>query len=182
MNALDLGDVEHPAATTGARDPAPLADVDLPLFNFEADYAKSLCCMPMIVRYKLDACRIKLALPHWQRFDHTTRRLLIVERLDAPAGQRRYRHLLLHAIVHQAKAQPSRMPARAALTDWDSRLLPERVRQSALNKGLALDGPRRWADLGSLQRYTLFKLTRPGHENRNFRLALEEFGLRKTSG
>lgn len=179
MNAPGLVDAVHPSATTGSGHPAPLADMDLPLFNFEADYAKSLCCMPMIVRYKLDASRIKLALQHWQRFDHATRRRLITEDLDNPGGLRRYRHLLLHAIVHQAKAQPTRMPARATHTVWDSRQLPERVRQSALDKGLILNGPQSWADLSALQRYTLFKLTRPGHENRNFRLALEEFGLRK---
>ncbi|MGC8805994.1 MAG: nitrate reductase associated protein [Thiomonas sp.] len=71
------------------------------------------------------------------------------------------------------------MPARATHTVWESRQLPERVRQSALDKGLILNGPQSWADLSALQRYTLFKLTRSGHENRNFRLALEEFGLRK---
>jgi len=46
-----------------------------------------------------------------------------------------------------------------------------------VDKALRLDGPRAWSELNALQRFTLFKLTRPGHRNRNFPLALREFGL-----
>ncbi len=178
MDSFDFGAAVRQSTTARPGRSAQPVCADLPLFDFEADYAKSLCCMPMIVRYKLDACRIKLSLQHWQRFDLATRRLLIMtEGVDGPGEQRRYRHLLIHAIVHQAKAQPVKMPARQTDTDWDGALLPERVHRSALDKGITLNGFRSWADLGALQRFTLFKLTRPGHENRNFRLALEEFDL-----
>ncbi len=177
MCAVHLNHAVRAARTEPADCQAPRSDVALPLFDFEADYAKTLCCMPMIVRYKLDASRIKLTLQHWQRLDHAMRQLLIREPVDGPGELKRYRHLLLHAIVHQAKAHPLRMSAKIIESDWNRPLLPDRVRQSARDKGLALNGSKRWADLSALQRYTLFKLTRPGHENRNFRLALEEFGL-----
>jgi hypothetical protein len=34
-----------------------------------------------------------------------------------------------------------------------------------------------WQSLTCLQRFALIKLSRPGHENRNFPIALKEFGL-----
>lgn len=177
MHTLDVDHAARQAGATPTVSQSPCVRLRLPLFDFEADYATSLCCMPMVVRYRLDVCRIKLALQHWQRFDHATRLRLITERFDDPGAQRRYRHLLMHAIVHQAQAQPVRMPALQTDGDWGGVLLPERVRRNALDKGITLNGPRSWADLDALQRFALFKLTRPGHENRNFRLALDEFGL-----
>jgi hypothetical protein len=35
----------------------------------------------------------------------------------------------------------------------------------------------KWKNLTNLQRYTLLKLCRPGHENKNFPKAVKEFGL-----
>lgn len=176
-DVIDLDDpVNQPVPARPRRLRQP-ADAVLPLFEFESDYAKSLCCMPIIVRYKLDACRIKLSLQGWQCLDRATRTLLIIEDVDGTGAQRRYRHLLVHAIVHQAKIQPVRMPARHLESGWDCVVLPDRVRQSALDKSLPLNGRRSWADLNALQRFALFKLTRPGHENCNFSRALREFGL-----
>jgi len=34
-----------------------------------------------------------------------------------------------------------------------------------------------WRNLYLLQRFALLKLCRPGHENRNFPIAMKEFGL-----
>ncbi len=34
-----------------------------------------------------------------------------------------------------------------------------------------------WAGLSPLQRFAIFKLTRPGHTNENFVPAMREFGL-----
>jgi hypothetical protein len=36
-----------------------------------------------------------------------------------------------------------------------------------------------WTGLTTLQRFALLKLCREGHENRNFPIALKEFGLMK---
>ena len=36
-----------------------------------------------------------------------------------------------------------------------------------------------WAALSPLQRFAIFKLTRPGHTNENFEPAMREFGLIK---
>jgi hypothetical protein len=34
-----------------------------------------------------------------------------------------------------------------------------------------------WSSLSDLQRFALLKLKRPGHENKNFPIAMKEFGL-----
>ena len=146
------------------------------LFGFEADYARSLCCMPMIVRYRLDVCRIKLALRDWQRFCLETRARLILDHNDEPSACRGYRRTLLVAIVDEARSRPVRLTQRASEV-WAEPTLPPSVRQYADDKGFALDGSRSWRDLTVLQRYALCKLTRVGHENRNFGAALVEFGL-----
>jgi len=36
---------------------------------------------------------------------------------------------------------------------------------------------RRWQSLSNLQRFVLIKLSKPGHENKNFPKAVKEFGL-----
>jgi hypothetical protein len=131
----------------------------------------------MLVRYRLDECRIKLSLQDWQSLDLATRKRLIAEDVDPLGGKRRYRRLLVQAIVHQAKTRVVRMPASQEEMEWNRLRLPDRVRQNALDKALRLDGPRAWPELNALQRFTLFKLTRPGHRNRNFALAMREFGL-----
>jgi hypothetical protein len=177
MNIADLGDAVRQSISAQLGILPPIAEVSSLLFNFESDYAKTLCCMPMIVRYKLDECRIKLSLQDWQSLDLATRKRLITEDVDPPGGKRRYRRLLLQAVVQQAKTRVVRMPASLEEVEWNRLCLPDRVRQNALDKALRLDGPRAWSELNALQRFTLFKLTRPGHRNRNFPLALREFGL-----
>jgi hypothetical protein len=39
--------------------------VDTVYFAFENDFVDTFRCIPMIVRYKLDTCGIKLKLPEW---------------------------------------------------------------------------------------------------------------------
>jgi hypothetical protein len=39
------------------------------IFEFELDFVRTLRCVPMIVRFKLDTCGVKLSLTHWNRFD-----------------------------------------------------------------------------------------------------------------
>ena len=41
---------------------------ELRIFDFEADFAHGLRCIPMVVRLKLDRCLIRLSLKQWSRF------------------------------------------------------------------------------------------------------------------
>ena len=47
------------------------------IFDFERDFAGSLRCIPMIVRFKLDSVGVKLSLRQWSRFGHRDRELLL---------------------------------------------------------------------------------------------------------
>lgn len=38
-------------------------------FQFESDFVNTLKCIPMIVRYKLDSCGVKLKLHEWTKFN-----------------------------------------------------------------------------------------------------------------
>jgi hypothetical protein len=53
------------------------------LFAFEADFAQDLRCIPMVVRWKLDRCGIKLKLAHWLKLSLAQRQWLIDRPLDA---------------------------------------------------------------------------------------------------
>jgi hypothetical protein len=47
-------------------------------FEFESDFAQdSIKCIPMIVRFKLDACGIKLRLSEWSRMSAEERQTLV---------------------------------------------------------------------------------------------------------
>jgi hypothetical protein len=59
---------------------------------------------------------------------------------------------------------------------WDAPSPTPDLTAKAAEQGIALDEPR-WSALSPLQRFALLKLSRPGHENRNFLPACREFGL-----
>lgn len=46
-------------------------------FDFETDFVASLRCIPMIVRFKLDTCGVKLKLDHWNSFNQVEKEILI---------------------------------------------------------------------------------------------------------
>ncbi|MBS0377121.1 MAG: nitrate reductase associated protein [Proteobacteria bacterium] len=146
------------------------------IFAFEADFAGTLVCIPMSVRLKLDAAGIKLTLKQWNRIPDPERRELI----ERPAGDMRevaaYRDYLVDLIGRTGL--PLEYTAVDAAPEWaDPQRMPPRIPQWAQGLGIAGPTPSQWASLTPLQRFTLFKLTRPGHTNENFLPALREFGL-----
>jgi hypothetical protein len=50
------------------------------------------------------------------------------------------------------------------------------VRQQAATFGCQISDAQ-WQQLKPVRRFALIKLSRPGHENKNFKPALKEFGL-----
>src|SRR5882672_9854232 len=55
--------------------PSPFKDLkDIEYFRFEEDFVeKNIRCIPMIVRFKMDATGIKLKLAEWSRFSTSER-------------------------------------------------------------------------------------------------------------
>ncbi len=146
------------------------------VFAFEADFAGTLVCIPMSVRMKLDAAGIKLTLKQWNRLAEPERRELIAR----PAGDSRqlaaYRDYLAELIARTGL--PLEYTEVDAAPEWaDPARMPARIARWAQDLGVTPPTAAQWAALTPLKRFTLYKLTRPGHSNENFLPALREFGL-----
>ena len=146
------------------------------LFQFETDFAQSLRCIPMQVRYHLDTCGVKLKLQHWSHLTPEQRQQLLTLPCATGAEQVTYRAMLHQWIQAQGQAVPQDLPIDPQPPWLDAQTLPPSVEAQAQHHGLAI-ALDHWATLTPLQRFALLKLSRPGHENRNFLPACQEFGL-----
>jgi hypothetical protein len=148
-----------------------------PIFGFETDFAGTLRCIPMSVRFKLDQCRVKLTLKQWNRIPPTQRLQLVSEPCGAPENVDSFKSLLVELIETWTSSGVENMPADPAPAWADTIDTPHRIVAYAIALGVAPPSADQWATLAPLQRYALFKLTRPGHDNDNFIPAMREFGL-----
>ena len=145
-------------------------------FAFEADFVDSLRCVPMAVRLRLDVSGVKLKLTEWSKLDQAQRLRLAKSAFANPEEIRAYAEELSGVVAGITGTAPSML---AELPDpvWENaEAIPDQILAQARNA--AMDLPlARWAALSPLQRFALMKLSRPGHENRNFVPAMREFGL-----
>lgn len=147
-------------------------------FQFEADFVESLRCIPMQVRYKLDACGVKLKLQHWHQFTQGERQSLV----DLPCGTEEeaasYREHLQQMVLEHTGQAASDLPVEALPAWMDETVIPLSVQEKATETGVELT-LEQWRSLSPLQRFVLIKLSRSGHENSNFLPAMQEFQLVK---
>ncbi|MBI1770390.1 MAG: nitrate reductase associated protein [Bacteroidetes bacterium] len=147
-------------------------------FNFEQDFMEdNIRCIPMIVRFKLDACGIKLKLKEWNKMTVEEREQLAVLPIDSLTNLDVYRIYLRDLIFKYTGEDATSLPADKvnnywASTDYLPPALEEKLEQSKMCISLA-----QWKNLNVLQRFALLKLTRSSHENKNFPKAMKEFGL-----
>ena len=147
------------------------------LFGFEGDFADSLEFIPMVVRFKLDRCGIKLSLPQWSRLTHQERAKLVAQPCDKPDEVQIYRTALVGMIAADASETITEIQIDTAPAWKDAGEVPESLIRYARSLAMAPPSSIQWAALTPLQRFTLLKLSREGHENRNFLPAMREFGL-----
>lgn len=145
-------------------------------FQFEADFVSSLRCIPMVVRYKLDTCGIKLKLSHWNHFNLAEREALV----DLPcvtAGEiKTYREFLQELVIKQTGAPASELTIEENPAWMDGKNIPSDVLEKAKEEGVNIT-IEKWEILSPVQRFALIKLSRPSHENHNFLPAMKEFQL-----
>jgi hypothetical protein len=147
------------------------------IFGFEIDFGGTLRCIPMSVRMKLDQAGIKLSLKQWNRIPAEGRGQLLDSPCNDSAETQAYRRLLI-ALIEKHTASAVEFAALDASPAWaDASSVPERVREWAHGLSVAAPSREQWAALSPLQRFALFKLTRPGHSNENFLPAMREFAL-----
>jgi hypothetical protein len=147
------------------------------IFAFELDFAGTLRCIPMIVRLKLDLAGIKLTLRQWSRFALAERQELVERSCEDEAAVRVYRGYVLEIITLRADEPRVDLPVDPCPPWAETDHVPERLVRYARDLDLAPPTLEQWRAITPLQRFTLFKLTRPGHDNDNFEPAMHEFGL-----
>lgn len=144
-------------------------------FQFEADFVDSLRCIPMQVRYKLDTCGIKLKLSHWIQFSATERQALV----EKPCNGEQvtvYRDFIEQLVQQHTGVAATELPIEPHPAWLNSTEVPQDLVAKAEEVGTTIT-LQQWQLLTPLQRFALIKLSRPGHENKNFVPALQEFCL-----
>lgn len=145
-------------------------------FEFEADFVESLRCIPMVVRFKLDTCGVKLKLQHWHQFTQEERLALVESPCETVTECQTYRSLIYQFVDAHGSDRPSDL-AVATSPDWmNETTIPDsvQVQVRSLDQLITLD---HWQGLTPLERFVLIKLSRSNHENKNFLPALKEFHL-----
>lgn len=154
-----------------------LYEVENVFFKFEEDFVEAnIRCIPMIVRFKLDACGIKLKLAEWSKMTAVEREELAVAACESSEEIARYRDKLTHLIFRRTGdfVTPIPVPDYPAWSRTDE--IPDTIREK-LQEGSFDLSLEQWQQLTHLQRFALLKLSYPGHENKNFPRAMVEFGF-----
>ncbi|MDR6808676.1 hypothetical protein J2Y45_005888 [Dyadobacter sp. BE34] len=149
--------------------------IETRFFAFESDFVDSLRCIPMIVRYKLDTCRVKLQLSDWAKFNYDEKDLLAEMPCHTDLEIDIYADYVNELVWKYTKTVPTLLnnldPA------WVSAHVPTEVHEKAQEWNCPVISASQWMQLDVLERFALVKLSRSGHEGRNFPRALAEFGL-----
>lgn len=143
-------------------------------FRFEEDFVEDgIRCIPMVVRFKLDRCGIKLKLAEWSRMNELEHQHLAEQPCESDEEILVYRSWLQRTVYKKTGARATNLPEDTSPA-WTANIVPTIVTDKLRELRLTLTDIQ-WANLTQLQRFALVKLSRPGHENRNFPVALNEF-------
>jgi len=148
-----------------------------PLFRFEADYWPKLDCIPLSIRFHLDACGIKISLEDWRKLTSAGRRHVLAQSCET-SDHDAFRAELRRLSDGQGVTIRRLSRDDGALSAAHSDGVPERVLQAAIAAAAIPPTPPLWRALSPLQRFGLIKLARPGRPHPNFVRALNEFDLR----
>lgn len=146
-------------------------------FRFEEDFIeKNMRCIPMIVRFKMDAAGIKLKLAEWSRMTVRERMALAEMPCSGATETERYREFLVMLVKKHTGQSPAGLAIDPVPAWADLSAVPAALQQQCHELGATM-GREQWQGLSDLQRFTLLKLCRPGHENKNFPKAMKEFHI-----
>jgi hypothetical protein len=147
------------------------------IFQFEKDFAGALYCIPMAVRRKLDLSGVKVSLKQWNRFALEEREQMVAQSCETSGEIDDYGRYVV-SVIENRTSEPAQLLERDDGAEWnDTRSVPQRVVDYSIERDVPTPTVAQWAALNPLQRFAIFKLTRPGHTNENFEPALREFGL-----
>ncbi|MBP6431670.1 MAG: nitrate reductase associated protein [Ferruginibacter sp.] len=146
-------------------------------FNFEEDFVEeNMRCIPMTIRYKMDIVGIKLKLSEWSKFKIEERISLATMSINDIEEKAKYKIYLSNLIEKSANSLPSLIIVEENHL-WDNLNEIPTILQTQAHQFNITISQLQWQKLTTLQRFTLLKLCKPGHENKNFPKAIKEFGL-----
>ncbi len=146
-------------------------------FYFEEDFIEeNVRCIPMMVRFKMDAAGIKLKLAEWSKFKTDERVELALMPASTNEEAEAY-NIYLTKLIEKYTGNKATKMAIVAKPDWANlQNIPAMLQEKANEFDLIITRAQ-WKALSNLQRFILLKLCRPGHENKNFPKAIKEFKL-----
>ncbi|MGY4386177.1 hypothetical protein ACVWYN_003227 [Pedobacter sp. UYP24] len=146
-------------------------------FKFEEDFIEeNVRCIPMIVRFKMDIAGIKLKLAEWSRFYCDERIELALLPIATKVQILNYREYLQNLIAGHTGKPGTELKVESH-PDWANLIrIPQTLREKSAELNIRINLAQ-WQSLTNIQRFALLKLCRPGHENKNFPVAVAEFGL-----
>jgi hypothetical protein len=146
-------------------------------FDFEEDFVEeNMRCIPMIIRFKMDAAGIKLKLAEWSKFTVEERIHLAMQKCETDSEIKTYHHFLSEIIKNHTGNDATILtidtnPEWANVSNIPTLLLEK---LTACNQPISV---LQWKNLSNLQRFALIKLSKESHESKNLPKALKEFGL-----
>ena len=157
---------------------SPFKDLrDIEYFKFEEDFIeKNVRCIPMIVRFKMDAAGIKLKLAEWSRFSIGERIELALKACGNETEVALYKNHLASLVKKYTGKSATVMEVDKNPLWSITGTVPVMIEEKAMESGYDI-WVSQWKSLTDLQRFALLKLCREGHENKNFPKAIMEFGF-----
>jgi len=140
----------------------------LRLFAFEADIGPSLRRFPMVARYRLDCCGLRLKLEDWQRLSRAERALLSTLCVDTAEQRDLYRQFSAKTLNSLGRTADGVRAQAAVPPQVLSDEVPSQVLDQCDFSGISPLETKVWKRLDALSRYALVMLSRPGHANRGF--------------
>ncbi len=142
-------------------------------FDFEDEIVRTLACVPMAVRRKLDRVGLKVSMEQWQALSQGDRLAIC----HLPSGSREECDVLeafvCEAVERHSGSKPAALnPEQRAAADPPDQP-PAQVVEHARSNGVAL-GPYEWSRLDEDERYALVKLGGNSNAKKFFPAALKE--------
>jgi len=148
-------------------------------FQFEEDFVEAnIRCIPMIVRFKMDAVGVKLKLSEWSKFKVGERIDLALLPCNDEKEQEQYNNYLRSLIKKYTGEEGTALEINRHPEWANTDVVPGTLSDRLIKFDCILTDDK-WRSLTDLQRFALLKLMKEGHENKNFPKAIKEFGLNK---
>jgi len=143
-------------------------------FRFESDFVNTLKCIPMIVRYKLDSCGVKLKLHEWVKFTLSDKEALAFLPCYTDTEIEQY-GTFVRSLVQEYFGINASLLSHVEDSWNELNEVPSEVQQKAFEYNCGEISLKSWIEMHTLERFALVKLSRSGHEGKNFPVAVNEF-------